>query len=358
MNDASPMRAAVIGCGFQGRLHVENLVSLPGIEVVVVCDTAPERAEALAAEFGVPHWCTAYDQALDDSIDLVSVCTMPNTHREITVLAAGHGSHVLCEKPMATSAAEAADMVEAAEQHGVRLGIGFNMRFTDSARVIRAHCTSGELGRLVCARTHMLADDVPWWGRHYDRSVSGGGALAATAVHMLDLVWWLAGKPRPLTATASTTTLFPGKRGHGAPSAEARALYSVEDLVFGHIRFEGGFWMSVEGAWVWDQPGWNYGFDLVGDRAQARFEPLEIRGERGGALTHLYGPVQAANDFPTSVAAEVEAFVESIRWGTESDVAAGRDGLVVQSVVDAMYASAASGHEVEVQIPEMRGGPR
>jgi predicted dehydrogenase len=358
MNDVSPLRAAVIGCGFQGRLHVKDLGSLPGVEVVVVCDTAPERAEALAAEFGVPRWCTAYDDALDDSIDLVSICTMPNTHRDITVLAAGHGSHVLCEKPMATSAAEAADMVEAAEQQGVRLGIGFNMRFTDSAHVIRAYGASGELGRLVCARTHMLADDVPWWGRHYDRSVSGGGALAATAVHMLDLVWWLAGKPRPRTATASTTTLFPGKRGHGAPSAEARAAYSVEDLVFGHIRFEGGFWMSVEGAWVWDQPGWNYGFDLVGDRAQARFEPLEIRGERDGALTHLYGPEQAANDFPTSVAAEVEAFVESIRQGTESDVATGRDGLVIQAVVDAMYASAASGHEVEVRIPEVPGGSR
>src|SRR5581483_1030081 len=172
-------------------------------------------------------------------------------------------------------------------------------RFTDSSRVIRDYSASGQLGRPVCARGHMLADDVPWWGRHYDRSVSGGGALAATAVHMLDLVWWLVGKPRPSTATASTTTLFPGKRGHGAPSEDARQAYSVEDLVFGHIRFENGFWMSVEGAWVWDQPGWNYGFDLVGDRAQARFEPLEIRGEREGALVHLHGPADVANDFPS-----------------------------------------------------------
>jgi predicted dehydrogenase len=352
------MRAVVIGCGFQGRLHTGTLVTLPGVEVVAVCDTAAERAEAIAGEFGVPRWYTAYTDALGETVDLVSICTMPNTHRDIAVLAAGYGSHVLCEKPMAMSAIEAAEMVEVAEQNGVRLGLGFNMRFTDSSRQIRKFEAAGELGRPVCARTHMLADDVPWWGRHYDRPVSGGGALAATAVHMLDLVWWLVGKPTPLTATASSTTLFPGKRGAGAPSDEARAAYSVEDLVFGHIRFAGGFWMSVEGAWVWDQPGWNYGFDLVGDRAQARFEPLEIRGERDGSLVHLHGPEEVANDFPTSVAAEITAFVDLVRAGGASDVATGRDGLVVQSVVDAMYESARLGREVDVRIPEVGGGAR
>lgn len=350
------LRAAVIGCGFQGRLHAESLAALPGVEVVAVCDTADDRADALADALGIAVRTGDYREALEcDDLDLVSICTMPNSHREIALAAAARGLHVLCEKPMAMDAGEAATMVAAAERHAVVLGLGFNMRFTESARVIREHLGSGVLGRPICARAHMLADDVPWWGRHYDRAVSGGGALAATAVHMLDLVWWLAGRPRPLTATASATTLFPGKRGAGAPSDDARRAYSVEDLVFGHVRFEGGFWLSVEGAWVWDQPGWNYGFDLVGDRAQARFEPLEIRGEQDGELTHLYGPEQAANDFPTSVAAEVGAFVEAVRSGAAGELATGRDGLVVQSIVDALYASAAVGREVEVQVPEIAG---
>lgn len=350
------LRAAVIGCGFQGRLHAESLAALPGVEVLVVCDTAAERADALADALGIAVRTADYREALErDDLDMISICTMPNTHHEIALATATRGLHILCEKPMALDAREAATMVAAAERHGVMLGLGFNMRFTESARVIRAHLDSGVLGSPVCARAHMLADDVPWWGRHYDRGVSGGGALAATAVHMLDLVWWLAGRPHPLTATASATTLFPGKRGAGAPSDEARLAYSVEDLVFGHVRFEDGFWLSVEGAWVWDQPGWNYGFDLVGDRAQARFEPLEIRGEKDGALTHLYGPEQAANDFPTSVAAEVGAFVDAVRTGATGELATGRDGLVVQSIVDALYASAAAGREVEVPVPEIEG---
>ena len=344
-----PLRVAIVGCGFQGRLHAECLARLPDVEVVAVCDTAAERAAVLAQQLGIPRSYPGYEAVLEhEELDLVTVCTMPDTHREIAVAAIDKGCHVLCEKPMAIDAAEAAEIVEAAEQRGVVVGIGFNMRFTESARIIHEHLELGVIGRPVCARGHMLADDVPWWGRHYDRSVSGGGALAATAVHMLDLVWWLVGRPRPLTATASSTTLFPGKRGAGAPSDAARDSYSVEDIVFGHVRFEGGFWMSIEGAWVWDQPGWNYGFDLVGSRAQARFDPLEIRGEVDGTLKHIYGPRNAVNDFPASVAAEIEAFVETIGTGEPGAVASARDGLVVQSIVDALYASARDGREVEV----------
>lgn len=343
------LRVAIVGCGFQGRLHAECLGRLPDVEVVAVCDTAEERAVALAQELGIARTYIDYREVLArEDVHVVTVCTMPNTHREIAVAAIEKGCHVLCEKPMALDATEAAAIVAAAEARGVEVGIGFNMRFTESAKVIREHLELGVIGRPICARGHMLADDVPWWGRHYDRSLSGGGALAATAVHMLDLVWWLVGRPRPLTASGSAATLFPGKRGVGAPNDEARKSYSVEDVMFGHVRFEGGFWMSIEGAWVWDQPGWNYGFDLVGSRAQARFDPLEVRGEVDGTLTDIHGPRAAVNDFPGSVAAELEAFVESIRTGEPGGVASARDGLVVQSIVDALYASARKGREVDV----------
>jgi predicted dehydrogenase len=346
------VRAAVIGCGVQGTLHAQSLSALADVEVVAVCDTDPRRAAVLAKELSTAKCFATYQEALDvRDLDLVSICTMPNTHREIAIAAISRGCHVLCEKPMAMSAAEAGSMVTSAEQHGVMLGLGFNMRFTKSAQVIRRFLESGELGRPICARGHMLADDVPWWGRHYDRDVSGGGALAATAVHILDLVWWLAGKPRPLTATASTATLFPGKRGAGAPTDDARNAYSVEDIVFGHVRFENGFWMSVEGSWVWDRPGLHYGFDLVSEQGQARFEPLEVCREHEGRLTSLYGPEEVANDWPESVAAGIEAFVAAARGGPCGAVASGSDGLTVQALVDALYSSAASGREVEVAIP-------
>ena len=193
----------------------------------------------------------------------------------------------------------------------------------------------------------MLAGDVPWWGKHYIKAISGGGALAATAVHVLDLAIWLAGSPRPLTATASSARIFPRKRGAGAPSAEAREAFDVEDMLFGHVRFEGGFWLTLEGSWVWDEPGWNYSLDLVGDAGQARMDPLRLAAERDGAPVDVTGTRSGGMDFPPSVARELADVVAAIREGREPLVRA-REALVVQSITDALYRSAELGREVDV----------
>ncbi|MFN8221735.1 MAG: Gfo/Idh/MocA family oxidoreductase [Gaiellales bacterium] len=355
----APLRVGVVGCGFQGRLHLETLAREPGIVVAGVCDLDESRALAAASEFGAEGQFVDYRAMLASGpFDVVTICTMPSSHLEIARAAFGAGAHVLCEKPMAMSAAEAAEMERAARAAGRELRIGFNMRFMDAAIAARRAIEAGEIGELVCARGHMLADDVPWWGRHYDRALSGGGALAATAVHMLDLVRFLAGNPAPVTATASAATLFPLKRSHGAPSDEARAAYSVDDLIFGHVRFEGGFWMSIEGAWVWDLGGgWNYGFDLVGTKAQIRFDPFEIRGEVDGTVRRLDDGAVLATDFPGSVARELLAFLQVVRDPSHrSSIATAREGVEIQALVDALYASASVGRELVVDVPAAPAG--
>jgi predicted dehydrogenase len=275
---------------------------------------------------------------------------MPDTHRAITLAAIAADAHVLCEKPFALDASEALEMIVAAERAGRTLSVGFNMRFMDGALAMRRFIDDGHLGRPVCARGWMLAGDVPWWGKHYIKAVSGGGALAATAVHVIDLATWLAGNPTPLTATASTARIFPRKRGSGAPSEEARNAFDVEDTIFGHVRFEGGFWLTVEGSWVWDEPGWNYSLDLVGDEGQARLDPLRFATERDGAPVDVTGDARGGMDFPPSVARELADVVSAIREGREPVVRA-REALVVQSITDALYRSAEVGHEVDVVVP-------
>jgi predicted dehydrogenase len=260
------------------------------------------------------------------------------------------GAHVLCEKPFALDASQALEMIVAAERAGRTLSVGFNMRFMDAALAMRRFIDDGQLGRPICGRGWMLAGDVPWWGKHYIKAVSGGGALAATAVHVLDLATWLAGCPKPLTATASAAQVFPRKRGAGAPSAEARDAYDVDDMLFGHVRFEGGFWLTLEGSWVWDEPGWNYSLDLVGDAGQARLDPLRFAVERDGAPVDVTGGAQGGMEFPPSVARELADVVSAIREGREPLVRA-REALVVQAITDALYRSAEAGREVDVVVP-------
>ncbi len=343
----------VIGCGFQGQAHLQELCGTDGVEVVAIADLDEQRLAAVGDRFGIEGRHRDSRDLLDQKLDLVTVCTMPNTHPELVAGALESGAHVLCEKPLARSAAEAATMVAAAERAERLLIVGYNMRYMGATTAVRRFISEGLLGDLLCARGYMLADEVPWWGKHYVQGVSGGGALNSTAVHMLDLLIWLAGDPRPLTATASTATVFPRKRAHGAPDGAADA-YDVEDLVFGHVRFEGGFWLTIEGSWTYDRPGWNYSFDAFGSRGQAHLQPLELFTERDGAPVRVFEDASTEPDFEGSLRDEMADVVASVRSGQPAErLATGRQALVVQSVADALYRSAREGHEVEVEIPEV-----
>lgn len=347
------VRAAVVGCGFQGRLHLEFLRELEHVELVAVCDRDENRLADAAREFDVPGRFTRHDELLRATdVDLLTVCTMPDSHRVIVLDAFAAGAGVLCEKPMAIDLADARAMADAARAHDRFLSVGFNLRFSSAAQAVRAFVDEGRLGAPVCARGSMLETQVPWWGPHQVGAISGGGAIASTAVHIIDLLMWLAGSPRPLTATASTTRLYPRKRGTGVPAQRSAEPYDVEDLAFGHVRFENGFWMTIEGGWTWDAPGFECRFDLVGDRAQASATPLRFSAEEGEHLIELDEGTAGDLDERPSIRREIADVVEAFRSGRPPLVTM-EQALEVQAVVDALYRSAAAG--AEVAVADVRG---
>lgn len=348
MND---IRVGVIGCGVQGESHVREFSAMDGVQVAAIADLERERLRVVGDQFHVPHRHTDAVAMLGHELDLVSVCTMPNTHRDFVIRALETGAQVLCEKPLARNAGEAAEMVRAAERCDRLLMVGFNMRYMGATTAVRRFIDEGSLGDLVCARGFMLADDVPWWGKHYVEAVSGGGALNSTAVHMLDLLMWLAADPQPLTATASMATMFPRKRQHNAPPDIS--AYDVEDVVFGHVRFEGGLWITIEGAWTYDRPGWNYSFDALGTRGQAHLQPLELFTERDGVVARVFEDAPTEPDFGGALRPELHDVIESVRAGQMSErLATGRQALTVQAVTDALYRSARERREVAVDLPD------
>ena len=350
------MRVAVIGCGFQGSLHVECLTRIAGVEVVAVADTNEARRNDVADRFGVPGRYSDYLEMLDSGpFDLVTVCTMPVHHAAMTIAALERGAHVLCEKPLALNAVEGAAMVAAARRAGRMLAVGFNMRFTPNARAISAFIDEGRFGRPVCTRAWARASQVPWWGEHYRKEISGGGALAATAVHFLDLALHFAGFPEPTAASANSVRLFPVKRGGTAPNDRVAAQFTAEDLISAHIRFANGFWMNLDGSWIDNRPSvagvpsWDYSLDAIGERAQVWFDPLAIRTEdaKGEIVDALPPGIESDVSFPPSVAALIADVVEAVRTG-RPPLVTGDQALVVQRVVDAIYTSADAGREVSV----------
>ena len=351
------LRVAVIGCGFQGRLHVECFSRMADVEVVAIADTDPGRLNEVGDAFDVPGRYSDYRDLLAGApYDLVTVCTMPVFHAEMTIAAFASGANVLCEKPLALNAREGAAMVGAAERAGKMLAIGYNMRFTPNARTISNFIDSGKFGRPVYTRAWAKASQVPWWGEHYRKEISGGGALAATAVHFLDLALHFAGFPEPVTASASSARLFPIKRGGTAPNPRAASLFTAEDIISAHVRFANGFWLNLEGSWIDNRPSvegvasWDYSLDAIGEGGQVVFDPLTIRTEtEKGEIVDVL-PADAKSDvaFPPSVAALLADVVGAIREN-RAPLVTGAQALITQRIVDAIYESAALGREVEVR---------
>ena len=144
------LKVAIIGCGFIGNgKHLPSLVRQEGVEVVAFCDLVIERAQASAKQFGTADAlvCTDYQDVLKRTdIDMVHVCTPNSTHAEISIAAMKSGKHVMCEKPLAKTAAEAKAMLDASRETGKLLTIGYQNRFREDSLFMKSLCDAGELG--------------------------------------------------------------------------------------------------------------------------------------------------------------------------------------------------------------------
>ncbi|WP_182111238.1 MULTISPECIES: Gfo/Idh/MocA family protein [unclassified Actinotalea] len=223
------LRFALVGCGVIAPTHARALLDLRGHADLVVCsDAVPERARALAAEFGVR--AAPYDEVLaDPTIDAVTVCTPSGLHAEVGVPALLAGKHVIVEKPMDVSV-EACDQLLAAQAvSGAALAVVSQHRFDPASQVVKAAVDDGELGRLVLAEAR-----VPWYRpqAYYDSgewrgtwAMDGGGALINQGVHTLDVLRWICGPVRTVYAQARTA---------------AHERIEVEDVICATVEFTNG----------------------------------------------------------------------------------------------------------------------
>ncbi len=199
MRELRDIRAAVIGTGFVGVVHVDALRRL-GVEVVGVAGSNSERAAAKAAAAGLPP---AYDsvEALlaDERVDVVHVTSPNRFHAEQALAALAAGKHVVCEKPLAMDAEQTARLVAAAEASGLVHAVNFNLRFYPQVQEARARVLAGELGEVRLISGGYLQDwllfDTDW---NWRLDPAEGGRLRAIGdigSHWLDLVTFVTGQP-------------------------------------------------------------------------------------------------------------------------------------------------------------------
>jgi predicted dehydrogenase len=188
----TPLRVAVVGTAFGGRVHVPALRAA-GFDVVALVGRDRERTVARAAQLGVPLGATSLDEVLAHGpLDAVTVATPPDAHVAPTLEAIDRGLAVLCEKPLASTSAEAVRLRDAARAAGVVNVLGFEFRWNSHEAALARLVASGRIGRprfashaqfssLVAAGRHQAFND-DWW---FDES-RGGGILNAGGSHVID----------------------------------------------------------------------------------------------------------------------------------------------------------------------------
>lgn len=200
MSPSSPRRVILVGCGAVARqFYVPALRVLQNAglaRLVAIVDPSVNARETVARAFPRAGQAASLEQTTAPAGTLVIVASPPGFHAAQTVAAFERGWHVLCEKPMASSAAEAAEMVAAAKRHNRLLAVGLYKRFFPASRYIRSLCRDWLLGPLV---SFSIREGGPFrWPAgpsFFDRSQTPGGVLLDIGVHVLDLLGWWLGPP-------------------------------------------------------------------------------------------------------------------------------------------------------------------
>ena len=222
------VRLAVIGAGGIGRKHAELASANDDCQLVALCDTDPER-RGLAEQLGVAFYADAEAMLADARPAGAIIATPTPAHLDGVRACAAHGAHVLVEKPIAATAADARAILAATESGGIRALVGHHRRFNPLVERARDIVRGGTLGRLVGAS---LMWSVQKPTRYFDtewRTLPGGGPVLINLSHDIDCLRYICGEIRSVYARTSTHV-----RGH-----------AVEDTVGISIALEGGAVVSV-----------------------------------------------------------------------------------------------------------------
>ncbi|MBR3750504.1 MAG: Gfo/Idh/MocA family oxidoreductase [Clostridia bacterium] len=253
----SKIRAAVIGCGgIANGKHLPALAALKDrVEVVAFCDIVEDRAQKACKEYGTPDAkvYTDYKELLKDaSIDTVHVCTPNRSHSFISIDAMEAGKHVICEKPMAKTYADAKAMYECSLRTGKILTIGYQNRYRKDSMFIKKLCKDGELGDVYYAKAHAIRRrGVPTWGVFLNEYEQGGGPLIDIGTHALDLTLWCMDNYKPKAVLGTAFKKLGDQKETGNPWADwNRDEFTVEDSAFGMIVMEDGATVQLESSWA------------------------------------------------------------------------------------------------------------
>jgi len=348
------IKVGVIGAGSISDMHFEAYKANENVKIAAVCDLNERRAREKAEYYGANQYYTDYNELLSvQEIDAVSICTWNNSHAEISTAALNAGKHVLVEKPLCKTVDEALEIERAVREVDDQvLQVGFVRRHGTNAQVLKKFIDADDFGDIYYAKAsyiRALGNPGGWFA---DKARSGGGPLIDLGVHVIDLAWYLMGKPKVTSVSGNTYSRL-GNRSH----IEHKSFYkaadydpdqnTVEDMFNALIRFENGASMMVDASFSLHTKRDTGELKLFGEKAGAEIDPqLHITTEKHHTILNVTPEIDASSfDMMSGFQNEIDHFITCVK-GEADTIAPVEDGVEIMKVLAAIYESSETGKEV------------
>ncbi|WP_078578238.1 Gfo/Idh/MocA family protein [Salipaludibacillus agaradhaerens] len=323
------LKIGVIGCGSIAKhRHLIEYAQNEQVEIVAVCDIVKERAAEIATLYKAKAYTNYEELIANKEIDAVSVCTPNYLHAPMTIAALKAGKHVLCEKPMATSKAEAEDMIQAAKASGKKLMIAHNQRFVPAHQKARQFIEQGELGKIYSFRSAFghggpegwSADGTDSW--FFKKEEAFIGALGDLGVHKTDLLRFLLDEEFVEVGAFVET------------SSKKKA--DVDDTAVCVLKSQSGIIGTLAASWSYvsqeDNATVIYGEKGIMRLLDDPVDSLVIQYQNGEVAKYELGQIQTNEAGGQTSSGVIDRFISSIMNQQESPVS-GVEGLRSLQVV-------------------------
>ncbi len=362
------LRVGIIGTGWIAECHMDSYKKMDDVEIVAGADLVPGKADAFFKRYGLEnvHTYTSHTEMLDkEELDAVSVCTYNCAHAECTIDALDRGINVLLEKPMCVTLEEAVKICKAEKKSGKVLSIGFQPRFDANMKEIKKIVESGELGKIYYIQTgggRRRGIPTPYGTSFIAKDTGGIGALGDIGCYSLDMVLNAIGYPKPLTVTGYTSDFFGKTPSYYPNHPEYAEVFGVDDFAAGFVRLEGGIILDFRIAWAMNMD--TTGDTLIlGTKGGLRIPSTEcwngsvggnmkIYKEIAGTQTETVIPILNGGDFGALFDMKIRSFIDAVKYGDPVAVPSSQI-IYNQAILDGINRSAACGHEITIDIPEI-----
>ena len=330
---------AIVGCGSFGTHLAELIGTLPQFQIVGLCDPETSRLEALARSLEVQGSCSLRECLAESEAQAVLLTAPNHLHHSLALEAARAGKHIFCEKPMALNVEDCHDMIEAADEAGIKLMVGHKRRLRPQYQKMAEVVRSGRLGRVLAVNINGFYHR-DWWGWWLNRE-QGGGLLHASGVHDIDFLRYICGEAGSVFARSPVKT-------------DQRSDF--EDAISLMIHFESGVVGTLQvcpfsGVRSFREA---FGVHIVLERGGVLYNPsdlsVSIQGWEGQGERFEFDNEAG---FREAYSAELTSFAAWVTEGQEP-ILTGWDGLRCVEIMEAAYLSARCGREVQLPLPRRK----